>query len=153
MGRKRGVQYRPGSHWMADDRSGFSRRREDIKEEWNGLQVGTNLWETRQPQDFVKGVPDNQTVDVARPQPPAVFSGPISTTLSQAAAVGDTFLYLDAVNGFSDGDNIGLMMDSGVYFNTTVSGAPAADGIPIAASVPYPAAAGNTVTDYEAPGP
>jgi hypothetical protein len=153
VGRKRGIQYRAGSHWMADDRSGFTRRRESIRREWTGLEVAENLWEARQPQDFVRGVPDDQTVDVSRPQPPAVFSGPISIGLSRPAAIGDTFLYLDAINGFSNGDNVGVMLDSGQIFNTTVNGAPATNGVTISAPMPNVAAQGNLVTDYEAPGP
>lgn len=37
--------------------------------EWQGLIVDRRVWEARQPQDFVKGVPDNQTVPYARPRP------------------------------------------------------------------------------------
>jgi len=138
---------------MADDRSGFSRRSEDIREEWNGLRVGKNLWEARQPQDFVRGVADDQTVPVARPQPPAVFSGPISIGLSAAAAIGATFLSLEAINGFSAGDNVGVILDDGSIFNTAVVGAPLATGITIAKALPLTAAAGNLVFDYEATGP
>lgn len=154
MGRKRGVQYRPGSFYRSDDRSGFTRRAGETRSEWNQLIVGTDLWEARQPQDFVKGVPDNQTVPDARPIPPAVFTGPINTTLSRPASIGDTFLYLEAINGFSAGGNVGVILDSGSYFNTVQVGPPTASGITIANALAGASAAqGNTVTAYEAPGP
>lgn len=38
--------------------------------EWNNLIVSDRVWEARQPQDFVKGVADNQTVPNARPRQP-----------------------------------------------------------------------------------
>lgn len=153
MGRKRGVQFQMGEFYRSDDRSGFTRHASSTQFEWTQLLVGKNLWEARQPQDFVRGVADDQTVPSARPVPPAVFVGPISIGLSQAAAIGDTFLFLEAVNGFSAGDNVGVMMDSGALFNTKVHGAPASDGIHIVGAMPNSAAAGNLVTDYEAPGP
>lgn len=153
MGRKRGVQYRPGSFWRQDDRSGFSVRAEDMRQEWNELLVDKKLYEPRQPQDFVQGVADDQTVDQARPIPPAVFVGPISTELALPAVVGATFLYLDAINGFNAGRKLGVMMDSGEYFNTTIDGPPTSFGVNIAAAMPGTAARGNIVTVFiPAPG-
>ncbi len=154
MGRKRGIQYRPGSFYRSDDRSGFTRRAEDTKKEWTGLSVGDDLWEIRQPQDFVRGVADDQTVSEPRPIPPNTFVGPVNTTLSLPALIGDTFLYLDAVNGFLDGGKVGVILDSGVYFNTTQTGAAAANGIHIVDAIAGGAAArGNVVTAYGATGP
>lgn len=154
MGRKRGVQYRSGGFLRSDDRSGFTRRAEDTKAEWNELIVGKDLWEARQPQDFVRGVPDDQTVPSPRPVPPPVFTGPLSTTLAAPALIGDTFLALAATNGFSPGGNVGVILDNGSYFNTTQVGESLANGINIAnAIVGAGAAQGNIVTAYESPGP
>lgn len=153
MGRKRGVQYKPGSFFRADDRSGFVKRAEDTREEWTGLVVARDLWEARNAQDFVRGVADDQTVPNARPDPPPLFVGPIFTQLSRAAAVGATFLYLDSTYGFTAGGTLGVMMDNGELFNTTQSGIPASDGITIAAPLPLTAAQGNQIQAYEAPGP
>lgn len=150
MGRKRGVQYRGGSFYRSDDRSGFTRRAEDTAKEWNESIVGTNLWEARQPQDLVQGTPDDQSVPEARPVPPAAFVGPISTDLALPAAVGDTFLYLEAINGFSAGMQIGVMLDTDGYFNTRVNGAPTVAGIHITTALPYFASKGNVVTVYQA---
>lgn len=148
MGRKRGVQFKMGEFYRSDDRSGFTRRASDTKEEWNSLIVGTDLWEIRQPQDLVKGVPDDQTVPNARPVPPASFVGPLDTTLTAAVGVGATFLPLDAINGFTAGKRIGVFTDQGGYFYSTVSGDPVPTGINIANPIPYPCASGNTVTVF-----
>ena len=153
MGRKRGIQYRPGSFYRSDDRTGFSRRAEDTRKEWNGLIVGQDVWEIRQPQDFVRGVPDNQTVPDARPVPPPVYTGPVYAQTSASVAIGATFLPLNATNGFSSNSKIGVMLDTGVLFNTTQVGAATATGITIAGKMPYTAASGNDVVNYGAVGP
>lgn len=153
MGRQRGVQYRPGSFWRSDDRSGFSRRAEDTRKEWTELIVGENLWEARQPQDFVRGVPDDQTVPNPRLVPPPVFVGPIYSTTSANVAVGATFLPLTAVNGFSGGSKIGVMLDTGAFFNTTQVGPAATNGMTIAAPLPASAQSGNDVVNYGMVGP
>jgi hypothetical protein len=151
MGRKRGVQFRMGSFYRSDDRSGFTVRAGETREEWNGLIVDEKLWEPRQPQDFVKGIPDDQTVPNARPVPPPTFVGPIYVQLTANVAVGATFLPIQYITGFEAGDNIGVMLDTGVLFNTTVSGPPISTGINIASPMPFTAASGNLVTDYEPP--
>lgn len=73
--------------------------------------------------------------------------------LSQNASIGATQLYLNGTAGISAGDKIGVMMDTGSYFNTSVVGSPTSDSIVIASALPYPAAENNIVTDYEAAGP
>lgn len=148
MGRKRGVQYKMGEFYRSDDRSGFTRRASRTKQEWNQLIVGEDLWEARQPQDLVKGVPDDQTVPNARTVPEASFVGPLDTTLTYAAVVGDIFLFLDAINGFTPGAKVGVFTDQGGYFYTTVSGAPISTGIHITGAIPYPCSKGNTVTVF-----
>lgn len=153
MGRKRGVQYKPGSFYRSDDRSGFTRRAEDTKKEWTELIVGKDLWEIRQPQDFVRGVPDNQTVPNPRLVPPPVFVGPVYAQTSANIGIGATFIPLNAVNTFTDGDKIGVMLDTGILFNTTQVGAAAANGITIANPLPNSVQSGNDVVNYGAVGP
>jgi len=46
---------------------------------WNGLYVCKHHEEVRNPQDFLSGVKDNQTVPFARPLPPPVFVAPTCT--------------------------------------------------------------------------
>lgn len=153
MGRMRGVQYRAGSFYRSDDRSGFTRRAESTKKEWTQLIVGDDLWEARQPQDFVRGVPDNQTVPDPRLDPPPSFVGPVYAQTSANVGIGVTFLPLNAVNGFSAGSKVGVMLDTGVLFNTTQVGAALANGINISSPMPNTAQSGNDVVNYGATGP
>lgn len=62
--------YKPGSFYRIDDRTGFAVRAERTQKEWQGLIVDKRVWEARQPQDFVRGVADNQTVPDPRPRQP-----------------------------------------------------------------------------------
>lgn len=62
--------YKPGSFYRIDDRTGFAVRAERTQKEWQGLIVDRRVYEARHPQDFVKGVFDNQTVPNARPRSP-----------------------------------------------------------------------------------
>lgn len=153
MGRQRGIQYRPGGFLRSDDRSGFTRRAEQTRKEWTGLIVDQNLWEIRQPQDFVRGVPDDQTVPEARPIPPDVFIGPVYATTTGALAIGSAVIPLNAVNGFSAGYKVGVMLDSGILFNTTQVGPATGNSITIAAGLPFTAQSGNDVISYGQVGP
>lgn len=153
MGRRRGVQFMMGSFYRTDDRSGFVNRAENTKQEWNELIVSKKLWEPRQPQDFVKGVADNQFVPDSRSENPALWQGPLNYQLVNDYAVGATFLALNYTAGISADDKVGVMLDTGAYFNTSVVGSPSGGGITIAAPLPDTASMGNIVTDYESPGP
>lgn len=157
MGRQRGVQYKGGSFLRLDDRTGFVRRAENTKSEWTGLIVGNDVWEIRQPQDFVRAVPDDQTVPDARPVPPNVFVGPFSTEIALDADVGATVIFLRGVEGMSLGDPVGVMLANGEYFRTNILGIDYVDvSITLVSPVPLPVAAGslslpNVVTDFIEP--
>lgn len=146
MGRK--LHYIPGSWYQTDDRTGFPQRTNRMRQEWDGLIVARDVWEPRQPQDLVRGVRDDQNVNNARPLGPNVFVGPVFVALSAAVSPGNTFLPLETVFGFSQGDSVSVMMDNGVQFASTVSAPPIATGITIAAPMPNSAASGNLVTNY-----
>lgn len=62
--------YKPGSFYRIDDKTGFAVRAERQQREWQGLIVDKRVWEIRHPQDFVRGVTDDQTVPYARPRIP-----------------------------------------------------------------------------------
>lgn len=74
-----GPHYIPGDPWAICDRCGFRFRHSQTRKEWTGLRVchgaGTNdCWESRHPQDFVRGVKDDQKVFDPRPEPADVWS-------------------------------------------------------------------------------
>lgn len=55
------------------DISGFKCKASELRLRWDGMRVLARFWETRQPQDFVRGVKDNPSVPWARPETPNVF--------------------------------------------------------------------------------
>ena len=65
--------YKPGSFYRICDRTGMAVRAERTRREWQGLIVRKEVWEIRQPQDFVRGVNDIQTVPFSRPRSPDTF--------------------------------------------------------------------------------
>jgi hypothetical protein len=55
------------------DRCGFRFPSSELKKEWEGLMVCFACWESRHPQDFVRGVEDNPSVPWTRPEGVDVF--------------------------------------------------------------------------------
>ena len=53
--RTRNPGYESGNHWVECDRCGCDIREKDAKETWDGLVVCPDDFETRHPQDFVRG--------------------------------------------------------------------------------------------------
>lgn len=45
-----------------------------LKRHWKGYYVCPEHWEERQPQDFVRGTTDDQTVPYAQPQPEPIWA-------------------------------------------------------------------------------
>ena len=67
------MTYIKGEFWRICDRCGLRFRKSDTFKTWDGLWVCKGDFETRQPQDFVRGVKDKQTVPEPRPDPPDYF--------------------------------------------------------------------------------
>lgn len=53
--------------------SGFKYPLSQLVRQWDGAMVHRSFVDKRNPQDFVRGVPDNQTIPNARPEAPDVF--------------------------------------------------------------------------------
>ena len=70
--------YLHGSANYICDRCGFKYKMNQVRKEWTGLMVchgpETNgCWEVRHPQDFVRGVVDEQSVKNPRPEADDTF--------------------------------------------------------------------------------
>jgi len=153
MGRK--LHYKPGSFYRTDDRTGFPQRAERTRKEWNGLIVDERVWEPRQPQDLVKGVPDIQSVPDARPLGQNVFVGPISVQTTAAAIIGQTVIPVQTIFGFYQGAKVGCMTDrdGGQVFFTTIAAPPSGSSLTLSNPLPYSMASGNLITLYQASPP
>lgn len=147
VGRKQsGLNYQgPSGHWVQDDRTGFAVRAYNARKEWTQAIVNADVWEARQPQDFVRGVKDDQTIYDPRPEAQPVWDGPLYYTTNAAAAVLATVIVLQATTGLSNGSTIGVMMDNGSFFPTTVSGTPTTTNVTLAHALPCSVASGNQV--------
>ena len=72
----------------------------------------------------------------------------VSTTLTATAVPSATALTVSSITGISSGDNIGIVLDSGALFWTTVNGAPSGTTVNLAAGLTSQATSGAVVYDY-----
>ena len=140
-----------GSWYRADDRTGFPQRAERTRKQWDGLIVDEKVWEPRQPQDLVKGVPDIQSVPDARPLGQNVYVGPISVQTTADAVIGQTSIPVQTIFGFYQGAEIGCMtdLDGGSVFFTTIASPPTGSNLVLSNPLPYSMASGNLITLYK----
>lgn len=150
--------YAAGDHYVLDDLTGFKRRASKCRQIPGG-QTGNALvdrrrWEPQQPQDFVTGVPDDQTAAPLRPRQENQFMVVASFVVAHSPARSDT-IQVDSTAGMAAGDQLQIMLDSGENFRAA---AQAIDGNSITLSAPLPASVGlsgdpmqNSVLDLTAP--
>nr|WP_246375832.1 hypothetical protein [Gluconacetobacter takamatsuzukensis] len=103
--------------------SGFKIRRSRARTIPGG-QTGQALvdgrrWEAQQPQDFVRGVADEQGVDVARPRQENRFVV-VGTSVSAPVAAGGAVVPVVSNCGFAVGDRIQVMLDRGENVVATI---------------------------------
>lgn len=66
--------YKKGDWNVICDRCGFKKKYSETRLEWDNLLVCISpCWEPRQPQDYVRAIPDMKPVPIARPEPPDHF--------------------------------------------------------------------------------
>jgi hypothetical protein len=65
--------YKKGEWLAICDVCGMKYHSNDLKERWDGLMCCRQDWNPRQPQDFVRGIPDPQAIPWSRPDVPPNF--------------------------------------------------------------------------------
>jgi len=65
--------YKINDYNVLCDRCGHKYKASECQLEWDNLFVCPTCWEPRQPQDFVRGLVDDQQVPIARPRPTLTF--------------------------------------------------------------------------------
>lgn len=75
--------YIPGDFWRMCSTCGFQFRASQTFRTWDNRYVCAEDFETRHPQDFVRGRKDIQNVPNPRPEPPDVFVGPTAPLLTE----------------------------------------------------------------------
>ena len=137
-------RYVHGDFNVISDRSGFKLKRSECRREWNGLLVGKDEWEPRHPQDFVRGVKDDQSVP--DPRPGAVDNDlDITTTLDADEIQGQTVLSVTSTTNFSAGAAIIVHLDNSRTHLSTISSFVANDTVTIDDGLPSKASSGARV--------
>ena len=111
-------RYDSGDWKAMCDVCGREYKASQLTQRWDGLMCCTQDWEPRQPQDFVRGVDDNQTVPWSRPEPADYFI-PINftpTILFQITAI-PTLSLAVVKHDYTDSELI-----NGSAINTTTLG-------------------------------
>jgi len=134
--------FKLGDHWVICDQCGMQRYASECQYTWDGLFVCGPCWSPRHPQDFVRAIPDNQTVDISRP---GVVQVQGQTTVGTAAVRYALSIVLTSVSWISNGDSIGITLDDGTVHWTYSNGAPSGTTVTLGSEMPGPAAAGNVV--------
>lgn len=115
--------YVPGDNYILDDLSGFkiraSRARIIPGGQTGNLAVAPERWEPQQPQDFVRGVWDDQTVALARPRQKNQFVI-VGTFVTAPSPAQSTSITVDSSVGFQATSSVQIMLDSGVNFQTQI---------------------------------
>lgn len=125
------------------DRCGMKRRASQCRLNWQNLLVCSDTcWEPRHPQDFVRAIPDDQSVPIARPD---VTPSMGETTVGTTAVKNATTIVLTSVTGVADGDSIGIVLDDGTVHWTFSDGDPSGTTVTMGSYLPANATAGNTV--------
>lgn len=133
--------YNPGDWYQLDDLSGFkiraSRSRRIPGGQTGNLVVAPERWEAQQPQDFVRGVVDDQTVPVPRPRQTNQFTI-LATFVTAPSARLSYVITVDTSAGFAVGNNVFLMGDNGENELNSIAGIDGNDiwlGTPIFSTV------------------
>lgn len=72
-------QGQPGPNAICD-LSGFKIKWRNLVRQWDSALVDRRFVDRRNPQDFVRGVQDDQSLPYSRPMAPRVFIGPGDVT-------------------------------------------------------------------------
>ena len=148
------LKYKAGSFYRTSDRTGFPQRAEDTRREWNNLIVEDRVWEPRQPQDLVKGVPDIQAVQDPRPLGANVFVSAIYLQITANIPVNAFVIPVASLAYVTVGDTCSVILYDGSLFRTVITGLlPAVSSIIIDPSRPLPLGVpnGNEIIDYRIP--
>lgn len=102
------------------DRCNFEYKLSQLRREWDGLMVCYECWEPRQPQDFVRGVPDQKPIPMARPGAPDIFLTAPTDIPSNVTTITVTASPFTYTNNTTLTQNVSIM--NGTVSNVAVTG-------------------------------
>lgn len=146
------MSYIAGDFWRICDVCGFRYRSSMTRTRWDNLIVCDADFETRHPQDFVRGQKDSQVVPDPRPDALASFIGPLTTAVSVVAVAGATTISVDSSVRFDSSDDLGIMLDDGNVQRVEVQSVPDATSIILTSATKLrgSASVGAIVINYSA---
>jgi hypothetical protein len=149
---RRSTTGRDGDHLVVCDRSGFTVWASETVREWNGLIVHKRFYEARHPQDYLRARRENLTIPDARPEPTAIFIGPLMTELTNddGVAAGTTSISVTSTSRMTAGDSIGVYLSSGDLYRTTIASVDSSTALTLSAALPGAVSEGARIIDYSA---
>ena len=118
-------------------------------QEWQSH--GIHVWCEEEAILFPQAAQQLYSLGTASPDHATLFNTLIQTSLAANAATSATVIQLASVSGIQSGDNIGVQLDSGVNFWTTVAAPPSGNDVTLAVGLPGPASASAITFDYTTP--
>lgn len=144
------LHYVGGTWYRICDRTGFKIRNWRTRKEWTGRWVRDQSFEERQPQDFVRGVIDEQFVPEPRPRQLNVFLGPLQTMTTADINAGETVIPVQSTIRMSVNDSVEVMMSNGEYFLSKIADIPSRTAFQLQSPLPWFVTSGSFVTDTTA---
>lgn len=142
-----------GTFYRICDRTGFATRSWRTRIQWNNIIVRDDVYEARQPQDFVKGITDDQTVPLARPREVNAYDGPLHTFITVAANIGDVVITVNTTARMYAGDMIDLVLDNGALLQTMILKIVSPTQLRLQDMLPWYASVNNDLTNTSAISP
>jgi hypothetical protein len=112
---------------------------------------GIHLWCEEEAILFLQTGQTQYKIGAGSPDHVTLYDSFVQTSLASVAITGATSLPVVSAVGILAGDQIGVQLDSGSNYWTTVSGTPSGNSVPLTAALPSPASAGALVFDYTIP--
>lgn len=112
---------------------------------------GIHVWCEEEAILFLQGNQTRYNIGAGSTDHVTLFDSFIQTALAANALTGATSISLTSIAGITMGDNIGVQLDNGVNFWTTVSGTPSGSSVPLTDALPSQASQGELVFDYTVP--
>lgn len=81
------TSWKSGQWNVICDVCGFKKKSGEVKLRWDGLYVCKEDWEPRHSLDFIRAVPDDQSVPFTRPEAEDQFQEPACTSRRSVAGV------------------------------------------------------------------
>lgn len=146
----RDKRYIPGTFYRICDMTGFKIRDFRTKKQWNNIIVRQESWEARQPQDFVRGVRDEQAAPEPRPRQTDTFLGPLTSSVLEAATTGSTTLRVNNTGRWYRGDTLNIILDNGNSFVTIITEVVDSNEVTLRDQLPWAVSSGKEVANWSA---